>query len=84
MTGLNVILDGDGCWPDLADGKTPIHHVKDGIEIAALPAGMSGGSPSLMIRINLPDGSVVMAETSLKLFLTAGDAFKARHGDPRT
>jgi len=34
---------------------------------------------SLVIHPN----SVVLAETSLALFLTAADALRARHGDPR-
>ncbi len=81
-TGLRVILEGDGCWPDLNElrdaGK--LHHVNEGLEIARLPGGMSGGRSSVSIRVPLPDGSVVMAETSMRLFLGAAQAFQAKEG----
>jgi hypothetical protein len=35
------------------------------------------------MRIDLDDGSVVLAETSLALFLTVADGLRARYGDPR-
>jgi hypothetical protein len=44
---------------------------------------MKGGAPSVAFRIDLEDGRTVIAETSLKLLLTASDLFKARYGDPR-
>jgi hypothetical protein len=89
MPGLRIILEGDGCWPDLADWARPhqesprLQRTED-IEIACLVRGMQSGSPSVALRVNCPDGSVVLAETSLALLLTAADAFKARYGDPRT
>jgi hypothetical protein len=45
---------------------------------------MVSGKPSIAIRLDLDDGSSVVAETSLALFLMAADAFKAKYGDPRT
>lgn len=53
------------------------------IEIGALTGGMASGAPSVAFCFELPDGQVVIAETSMALFLTAGDALKARYGDPR-
>lgn len=53
------------------------------IEVGALPGGMASGAPSVAFCFSLPDGRVVLAETSLALFLGAGDALKARYGDPR-
>lgn len=53
------------------------------IEIGALPAGMESGKPSIAISFALPDGRVVLAESSLQLLLTAADAFRAKYGDPR-
>jgi hypothetical protein len=67
----------------LADG-TLIHLGNDAaIEIGGLEAGMASGRPSLAFCFTLPDGRVVLAETSLVLFLAAADAFRARFGDPR-
>ncbi len=80
MIVMNVILDGDGCWPDLQDKKI-IRAV--GLQVAALRKGTREGSPSVAFRIDLEDGRTVIAETSLKLLLTASDLFRAKYGDPR-
>ncbi len=80
MIVMNVILDGDGCWPDLQDKKI-IRAV--GLQAAALRGGTREGSPSVAFRIDLEDGRTVIAETSLKLLLTASDLFRAKYGDPR-
>lgn len=80
MIVMGVILDGDGCWPDIQDNKI-IRAV--GLQVAALQGGMKGGAPSVAFRIDLEDGQTVIAETSLKLLLTASDLFRARYGDPR-
>ena len=76
---MNVILDGDRCWPDLQDKKI-IRAV--GLQVAALQGG-KGGSPSVAFRIDLENGETVIAETSLKLLLTAADLFRAKYGDLR-
>ncbi len=87
MTQLNIILR-EPSWPDLdqkiKDGDV-IHLGADSppIQVAGLTSGMRSGAPSVAIRIDLPDGKTAIAETSLKLFLTAADALKARFGDPR-
>lgn len=81
---LTLHLSGDGLWPDLLD-KTVHHLANDAppIQVSALADGMVSGAPSVAIRIDLPNGEVVLAETSLALFLMAADALKARYGDPR-
>ena len=83
MNIIKVILEGDNCWTDLAekiqDGK--VTWLRGGnISIAALSKGTTSGRPSISIRIDLPDGKVVIAETSLRLFLGAAEAFKAKYG----
>lgn len=84
MIALTIKLDGDGAWPDLGH-RTEAGLVLEArsIEIAGLAGGMASGKPSVMIRIDRPDGRVTIAETSLALLLTAADALKARYGDPR-
>jgi hypothetical protein len=79
MPVLNIILDGDNCWPDLQDRK--IYHHTGPISVAALPGGMESGKTSVSIRIDLSDGSTVIAETSLQLFASAAKAFLARYGE---
>jgi hypothetical protein len=44
---------------------------------------MVSGAPSVAFCFKLGEREVVLAETSLALFLTAADALKARYGDPR-
>lgn len=82
MIALNIILDGDNCWPDLRQGKK-MHHLKGGFAVAGLWSGMTSGEPSVAFRMDLDDGSVVVAETSLALFLSAADVLKSKYGDPR-
>lgn len=76
MIGMSIILDGDNAWPDLRD-KPDVHHVR-GMSVAALAGGMTSGMPSVCFRIDLPDGSTVLAETSGRLFITAARAIAAR------
>jgi hypothetical protein len=44
---------------------------------------MASGQPSVALLIETEPGTMIMAETSLKLFLMAADILKARYGDPR-
>lgn len=84
MPVMNVILEGDRAWPDVANlaeqGK--LIHLRDAPwSLAALAMGMSSGRTSVALRIDLPDGRTLIAETSLGLLLGAARAFEARHGD---
>lgn len=82
MPAIKVILDGDSCWPDLVEKKHIwIGNEGGAIEIAALPRGMEKGRTSLAIRINLPNGNVIVAETSLALLQGANLAFTTRYGN---
>lgn len=81
---LRVIVDGDGGFSEVYPGKSPDDVVEGRLDaITGLARGMTSGAPSVALMISLPDGKVVFAQTSLRLFLAAGDALKARHGDPR-
>lgn len=53
------------------------------IEVGALAGGMASGRASVAFCFTLPDGRVVVAETSLALFLLAADALRARYGEQR-
>lgn len=82
MPQLDVLFDGDGCWPDLMD--KPFTHLGNDakpIQVALLDGGMGSGHPSVSIRLDLPDGEVVVAETSLRLFVLAGRMFAAKYPD---
>lgn len=86
MLAMDIKLDGDGIWSDLEDGKRPIHRVDDGVlRICTLEGGMQGGmqggNPSVVIRLDLADGSTVLAQTSVRLWQQAAAAMRGRYGD---
>lgn len=84
MPVMKVILD-EPTWPDLeakADRLTWLtENEREPIQIGALEGGMIDGRPSVAIRIDLPDGRIVVAETSLRLFQVANAALLGRFGD---
>lgn len=80
MAHVHIHLEGDTCWPDLRDKQEQIIHVMDALSIAALSGGMTSGRPSVAFRIDLPGGQIVLAELSMRLFLTAADLFRVRYG----
>ena len=83
MLQFHVILNGDGAWPDLeviaALGKL-IEYQSD-ISVAVLEGGMESGKPSVSFRFDLPDGRVLIAQTSLRLFLQVADILSAKYPD---
>lgn len=83
MPSLQIHLDGDGCWPDLASlkaaGKLEWDNVP--VEIALLKGGMQSGKASVAMRFNFPDGRVFICETSADLFVTAGKSIEVRASD---
>jgi hypothetical protein len=80
MVALSLIFD-EPAWPDLVD-KPVIHLADDAmLGVAFLEGGMSSGKPSVALRFDLPDGSVVIAETSARLFCTAARAMLAKQPD---
>lgn len=86
MPAIDLFLDGDGCWRDLpqliSEGKVIELMGNDApsIQFAALPGGMQSGRTSVTIRIELPDGKVLLTETSLALLAGAVDTIRARYG----
>lgn len=81
MISMTIILEGDNAWPDLKDKD--FVHLREGppIQVAVLDQGMSSGRPSVAMRIDLPDGSSIVAETSARLFATAARAIMAKYPD---
>ena len=79
MPMLNIKRDGDKAWPDLDEKAAAGKLVEtQTIAIALLPGGMASGKASVGIRIDLPDGTVVLAQTSHELFESAARAFRVR------
>jgi len=80
MIPMVIKLDGDNAWPDL--NMANVIHLSNGapaIQVAVLENGMASGRPSIALRIDLPDGKHVIAETSARLFVTAGRAIHAKY-----
>lgn len=80
MIAMTIILDGDNAWPDLKDKE--IIHLANGarpVQVAVLPGGLRSGRPSVALRLDLPDGRVVVAETTARLFVSAARAISARY-----
>lgn len=80
MPSIDLILR-EPAWPELAT-RSDVIHVTDPIGMTGLAGGMESGATSVAIRIDLPDGRVVIAETSLALLLSAGRALAARFPSP--
>lgn len=80
FTRLSIILDGDGSLREYA-GKIENAQLT---KVIVLEGGMASGKPSVAVVVETSDGRAFLGETSLSLFLAAADAFKARHGDPRS
>jgi hypothetical protein len=70
--------DKEPAWPDL-EGKDPVEGT--GVQIVCLDKGMASGRPSIGLRIDLPDGSAVFAETSARLLCIVAKAIMARYPD---
>ena len=49
------------------------------IRIGGLPNGMNSGKTSVAIAVPLPDGTIVLTETSLALFLNAAEILKVAY-----
>jgi hypothetical protein len=60
-------------WADLAHVK----QLGQITRIGRLPHGCTSGASSIAIVIKFPDGTEVMAQTTMALFLAAARAFKA-------
>lgn len=70
---LDVQVDGRNCWPDLRDRFI----VGQWVGIARLADATILGKTSVTVRIELPDGRTVLAETTLQLLQLAMAAFNA-------
>lgn len=79
MVALHLFINADGMLKDVP--RENIIEAKKDIRLGVLDHGMHSGKPSVSFGIELPDGKVVFAETSLLLLQSAVRAFTARYGD---
>jgi hypothetical protein len=78
LTQLDIHFDGDGCWPDLQ--RKP-YKAATITAIAGLEDATDGGKPGVTIRMEARDGTIVIGQTTMRLFLAAARAFRGRFGD---
>jgi hypothetical protein len=81
MPTIDVILDGDGAWPDLRGLR--VFQADSDWRLAALEHGMSSGAPSIALRLTVADAELdrefpVIAETSLAAWIAATCALRGR------
>lgn len=61
--------------------ENSIIHVKGGVDLVVLEAGMESGKPSVALCVKMPDGKTLIAETTALAFCTASRAIMARYED---
>lgn len=86
MPTVEIFLDENVAWPDLktmdaTKHKDNVIHYTETLEILVLDNGMKSGRPSVMLRINLPDGKIVLAETSARGLCWAAAVIKSKYPD---
>jgi hypothetical protein len=75
--GFDALGSMSSAAEGIADGRV-IHLGNDAqIEVGTLRAGMASGKDSVMLCFALPDGKIVLAETSAELFLATAAAIGA-------
>jgi hypothetical protein len=77
MPTIDLNLNGDNAWPDIA--SKDVVHLPDAVwHVAALEGGMTSGKVSLALRLDLPDGTTLVAETSLAAWIAATSTLRGR------
>jgi len=82
MLTFYPILEPEESWHDLFD-KEVIYLGDEAspIEIMGQPGGMASGRTSISIRLDLPDGRVVILETALYELANAVRTIQERFGE---
>lgn len=81
MPAMRIILDSEEEEILKGINRNRIITIQTPITIAGLPAGMVSGKPSVNFTFELPNGEVVFAETSMRMFQLAAKMFIAKYGE---
>jgi hypothetical protein len=65
------------------EGEYKVVEYTGSVSIGGMVEGTARGKPVVMIGLDMGQDEVLVAQTTLALFLTAADVLKARYGDPR-
>ena len=82
MLTFHTSLDPDNHWDDLLE-KEVIYFGNEAppVEIVAMSQGMASGRTSVSIRLDLPDGRVVILETALYELARVVTSIQAQFGE---
>lgn len=78
---IHVVLT-EPAWPDLADREKDVIKLTGPFGMTALAGGMESGATAVAFRFDLPDGRVLIAETSLAALTACVRALTARYPSP--
>lgn len=82
MVAMSINLNGDNAWPDLKNNPNLINVPEaTPIAVAVLDGGMASGRPSVAFRIDLPDGKIILFQTSARLYCSLAKTIEAKHPD---
>ena len=81
MPELSIKLEGDKAWPDLRDNPNVLNGMGNdaSIQLAVLDHGTTNGRPTVAIRIDLPDGKIVITETTARLFVQVAKIIETKY-----
>lgn len=83
MPHVQINLDGDGAWKDMAEAAADGTLKRGEIErFTMLEGGMKSGKPSVALLVRLEDGTPVFVETSWAIFWNMANVARARVGEP--
>lgn len=82
MESLRIIPDLEK--QGYRDGEYAVTEYEGEVIVGGMAKGTEAGKPVVMIGLEDPEtGGYLVVQTTLALFLSAADALKGRHGDPR-
>ena len=82
MLTFNPILEPAKHWSDLLEKEVIyLGNETSPVDIVAMPGGMTSGRTSISLRLDLPDGRVVIVETALYELARAVQTIQARFGE---
>lgn len=76
---VHLVVDGEARFEELKTDPNVVI-TSNGMGIIALAEGTNSGKPAVLLKINLPDGKIVVQAISLKILQAAMAQIEARHG----
>ena len=80
MPSINLNLSAeDGVW-DEVDGKKLIEF-NGTIDMVTLKNGTDTGRPTVLMRMSMDDGIVIVCQTTVRLFINAAKMMEVHHAE---